>query len=285
MTLAQIAPKDAEGRPLLGQIYSDKDLSLINTDITAQCDALDGLADGVVDSAKLCDYDMSGLICTGDKQDTCVTEEQAWAFTTIHAGPVNSQGAELYAPFPYDAGADFKLWHLGDSEAWPNNGRRARNQSIKMVFRQPGDPNFDPWSFDFDDLEAVDHASQFVDAKSADLDAFQLGGGKLILYHSMGDSGISAIDKVHWFESIEARYGREETDSFARFYLLPDLGHGRTGIGPHKFPALDAVTAWVEDGIQPQMEITGGTPERTRPMCDYPTYVMWDDASESWGCK
>ncbi len=282
VTLAKIAPKDAEGRPLLGKIYSEGDLALISADITAQCDGLDGLEDGVVDSARVCAYDISALVCDGEKRDTCLSQDQAWAFETIHAGPTNSKGEELYAPFPYDAGADFKLWHLGDAEEWPNNGRRARNQSIKMVFRQPGDPNFDPWSFDFDDLKAVDHASQFVDAKSSDIDAFALGGGKLILYHSMGDSGVSAIDTVRWFESVEARYGRAQADSFARFYLLPGLGHGRTGIGPHKFPALDAIVAWVEEGTAPEMEITGGTPERTRPMCDYPTYVTWD--GNDWGC-
>jgi feruloyl esterase len=285
VTLAKIAPQDDQGRPLLGKVYSDADLALINADITAQCDALDGLEDGVVDSAKMCAYDISKLVCADAQSDGCITKEQAWAYTTIHAGPVNSKGEELYAPFPYDAGADFKLWHLGDAEEWPNNGRRARNQSIKMVFRQPGDPNFDPWRFDFDDLEAVERASQFVDAKSHDIDAFQLGGGKLILYHSMGDSGISAVDTVRWFEGVEARYGRAQTDDFARFYLLPGLGHGRTGIGPHKFPALEAIVAWVEKGRAPDMQITGGTPERTRPMCDYPTYVMWDDASADWTCK
>ena len=285
VTLAKIAPKDEQRRPLLGKIYSDSDLALINADITAACDGLDGLEDGIVDSARLCDYDVSKLICDGDKTETCISPDQAWAFQTIHSGPVNSKGEELYAPFPFDAGADFKLWHLGDTQEWPNNGRRARNQSIKMVFRQPGNPDFDPWRFDFDDLKAVNNASQFVDAKSPDVDAFHLGGGKLILYHTMGDSGISAIDTIRWFDSVEARYGREATDRFARFYLLPGLGHGRTGIGPHKFPALDAIVAWVEEGIAPDMQISGGTPDRVRPMCDYPTYVTWDSATESWACK
>lgn len=161
------------------------------------------------------------------------------------SGPVNSKGEELYAPYPYDAGSDFVRWHLGDAEEWPNNGRKARNRSIKMVFRQPPNPDFDPWQFDLDkDPIPMDNASQFVDAKSADIDAFSLGGGKLIVYHSIGDSGPSAIDTARWFDTVQARYGAEQVSDFAQLYLLTGIGHSRSsGIGPGKFAALDAIVA------------------------------------------
>ncbi|MFK7944238.1 MAG: tannase/feruloyl esterase family alpha/beta hydrolase [Paracoccaceae bacterium] len=285
--LGEIAPKDDQGRPLLSNAYSQSDMDAINAAIIAQCDALDGLEDGVVDSAKMCDVDLSSVVCSGDTGEGCVSQDQADAYDRVLSGPVNSSGDELYAPYPYDAGSDFVRWHLGDAEEWPNNGRKARNRSITMVFRQPADPSFDPWQFDFDtDVAPMDHASQFVDAKSADLDAFALGGGKLIVYHSIGDSGPSAMDTARWFETVQGRYGPEETGDFAQFYLLTGIGHSRSsGIGPTKFPALDAVVAWVEEGTVPEMEISGGTPERTRPMCAYPTYVMWDATAETWGCE
>lgn len=285
--LGEIAPKDAQGRPLLSKAYSKSDIAVINATITAQCDALDGLQDGVVDSAKMCDVDLSAAVCAGEKAEGCISQAQADAYTQVLSGPVNSKGEELYVPYAFDAGSDFVRWHLGDAEEWPNNGRKARNQSIKMVFRQPSDPSFDPWQFDFDtDPIPMAHASQFVDAKSPDIDAFTLGGGKLIVYHSIGDSGPSAMDTKNWFETVQARYGAEKTDDFAKLYLLTGIGHSRSsGIGPTKFPGLDAIVAWSEEGISPQMEISGGTPERTRPMCPYPTYVMWDAKEEKWGCK
>lgn len=285
--LGKIAPRDAQGRPLLSKIYSASDIAAINATIIAQCDALDGLEDGVVDSAKMCNVDLSRVVCASDKAEGCLSQEQADAYDRVLSGPVNSSGDELYAPYAYDAGSDFVRWHLGDAEEWPNNGRKARNNSIKMVFRQPADPSFDPWKFDFDkDPIPMENASQFVDAKSPDIDAFALGGGKLIVYHSIGDSGPSAIDTARWFETVQARYGNEQTNEFAQFYLLTGIGHSRTkGIGPSKFAALDAIAAWTEKGVAPRMEISGGDPERTRPMCAYPTYVMWDSASEKWGCK
>ena len=286
VVLKDIAPTDDQGRPLLSKAYSDADIDLIKADITTQCDHLDGLKDGVVDSAKLCAYDISGLVCDGEKADDCVSKAQANAFTSLHEGAKNSKGEALHPGFPYDPGMDFRLWNLGDSEEWPNNGRRARNQSHKWVWRQPAEPELDSWNeFDFDDLKRVDNASQYLNASSPDMDAFAFKGGKLILYHSMGDAGVSAIDTTKYYNEVRDRYGVEYADEFSRFYLLPGLGHGRLGIGPHKFPALDAMVAWVEEGVAPNMEISGGTPERTRPMCHYPTNVMWDASSESWGCQ
>lgn len=285
--LAEIAPRDDQGRPLLSKIYSEGDIAAINATITAQCDALDGLQDGIVDSAKMCDVDLSPAVCDGEKAEGCISQAQADAYASVLNGPFNSKGQELYAPYAYDAGSDFVRWHLGDAQEWPNNGRKARNNSIKMVFRQPADPDFDKWQFDFDtDPIPMNNASQFVDATSADIDAFALSGGKLIVYHSIGDSGPSAIDTARWFETVQARYGQEQTSEFAQFYLLTGIGHSRSkGIGPTKFPALDSVVAWVEGGVAPKMEISGGTPDRTRPMCAYPTYVTWDTDSEVWGCK
>lgn len=286
LVLKEIAPKDDQGRPLLAKAYSEADMALIKADITAQCDHLDGLMDGIQDSAKLCDYDISGLICSAEKDDACITEAQANAFTSLHDGAKNSAGESLHPGFPYDAGMDFRLWNLGTSEEWPNNGRRARNQSHKWVWRQPAEPELDTWTtYDFDDLGPVDNASQYLNASSPDMDAFAFKGGKLILYHSMGDAGVSAIDTTKYYNDVIDRYGVEAADKFSRFYLLPGLGHGRLGIGPHKFPALEAMVAWVEDGVEPDMDISGGKPERTRPMCHYPTNVMWDASSNSWGCE
>ena len=66
-------------------------------------------------------------------------------------------------------------------------------------------------------------ASQFVDATSNDLDAFKGAGGKLMVFHGMGDSGISAIYITCRFETVRGRYG-----DYARLYLLTGVQHGRT---------------------------------------------------------
>ena len=282
--LAERAPKDDEGKPIFTRFFDQADFDLLGQAITAQCDALDGKEDGTVDSAKLCEPDFSDLVCAEGASEGCLTQEQIDAFTLIHEGPFDSEGNELYAPFAYDAGSDFMGWHIGDATEFPNNGRKARNTSMYNVFRDPPQPDFDKYEFDFDsDPAFMDAASQFTDATSADLDAFKGAGGKLMLVHGMGDSGISAIDTTRWFETVRDRYGAD-TAEFARLYLLTGVQHGRTGPGPHVFDGLDMLMAWVEEGKAPEGTVSGGDPARERPLCAYPTYVTWNADSESWGC-
>lgn len=283
--LADRAPKDENGKPIFSRFLDQADFDLFAGAITDQCDGLDGLKDGVVDSARLCTPDFSALLCAGEAVEGCLTQDQIDAFTLIHQGPVNSAGDELYAPFAYDAGADFMGWHVGDATEFPNNGRKARNTSLHNVFREPPAPDFDTYAFDFDtDPAFMNAASQFVDANSADLDAFKGAGGKLMVFHGMGDSGISAIDTTRWFETVRDRYG-EETGDFARLFLLTGVQHGRTGPGPHVFSGLDMLMAWVEEGQAPDGQmVSGGEPARERPLCAYPTYVTWNESRQSWGC-
>lgn len=284
--LADRAPQNDSGQPIFTRFMNDADFALLADSITAQCDTLDGLEDGVVDSARLCEPDFTALLCESDATEGCLSQDQIDAFNLIHSGPVNSAGEELYAPFAYDAGSDFMSWHIGNAAEFPNNGRKARNTSMYNVFRDPPEPDFDKYAFDFDkDPAFMDAASPFTDATSADLDAFKGAGGKLMVFHGMGDSGISAIDTTRWFETVRDRYD-DETDDFARLFLLTGVQHGRTGPGPHIFSGLDMLMAWVEEGEAPEGEtVSGGEPDRERPLCAYPTYVTWDAASESWGCE
>lgn len=284
--LSQRAPKDENGKPIFTRLLDQANFDLFAGTITAQCDGLDGLQDGVVDSARLCTPDFSTLICAGESTEGCLTQDQIDAFTLIHEGPFNAEGTEFDAPFAYDAGSDFMGWHIGDATEFPNNGRKVRNSSLHTVFREPPVAEFDIYAFDFDkDPTFMAAASQFVDATSADLDAFRGAGGKLMVIHGMGDSGISAIDTTRWFETVRDRYGAETAD-FARLYLLPGVQHGRAGPGPHMFSGLDMLMAWAEKGQPPEGQmVSGGSPARERPLCAYPSYVTWSATSARWSCE
>ena len=284
--LSDRAPQNAEGKPVFTRFFDAADNALLVKEIQLQCDALDGLEDGIVDSAKLCLPDFSVLLCQSPQTGNCLSQDQIDAFTLIHEGPMDAAGRELYAPFAYDAGSDFMGWHIGDAPDFPNNGRKARNSSMHEVFREPPAPNFDPYQFDFEsDPDAMRAASQFTDATSNDLDAFKGSGGKILIFHGMGDSGVSAIDTTRWFDTVHDRYGRHTSD-FARLYLLTGVQHDRTGIGPHVFPGLEMLMTWVEQGQPPDGQfVTGGEPARERPLCSYPTYVVWDTETEMWKCE
>jgi feruloyl esterase len=68
--------------------------------------------------------------------------------------------------------------------------------------------------------------------------------------------------------------GMAATQSFFRFFLASGMAHCGGGSGPNTFDALAALDAWVEHGTAPDSILashsTGGTVDRTRPLCTYP---------------
>ncbi len=92
---------DTAGNPAINKTYSDPDLMLVRGAVLAACDALDGLADGIVDNIPACtpalvNAQLAALQCTGAKTASCLAANQISALQTAMAGPKNSQGQSLY---------------------------------------------------------------------------------------------------------------------------------------------------------------------------------------------
>jgi Tannase and feruloyl esterase len=91
--LNQIAPKDATGKPIPGQVFSASDRKLIVDRLLEVCDAKDGVKDGMILNTRACDFDpVAALTCRGAKTDTCLTPEQTAALKKAFAGPRDSRG-------------------------------------------------------------------------------------------------------------------------------------------------------------------------------------------------
>ena len=64
--LNQAAPKDAAGKPIPAQIFSESDKQLIVNALLSACDAKDGARDGLVYNTRACDFDpVAALTCKG----------------------------------------------------------------------------------------------------------------------------------------------------------------------------------------------------------------------------
>ena len=55
-------------------------------------------------NAKVCSFDPAPLVCSGAKQDSCLSSQQVGALKKAFAGPKNSRGAQVYPAFPWDSG-------------------------------------------------------------------------------------------------------------------------------------------------------------------------------------
>src|SRR5208337_4589414 len=72
VVLNQIAPKDANGKPLIGQAITDADRKLIMDALMKHCDAKDGVADGMISDPLACDFDPAVLVCREGKSESCL---------------------------------------------------------------------------------------------------------------------------------------------------------------------------------------------------------------------
>src|ERR1019366_4599570 len=100
----QIAPKDADGKPIITQAISDADRKVIMDALLKKCDALDGVADGMISDSLGCDFDPAVLACKEGKSESCLSREKVTTIKKVMAGPKTSGGLQVYPGFLYDTG-------------------------------------------------------------------------------------------------------------------------------------------------------------------------------------
>ena len=260
----QIAPKDANGKPILEQAITDNDRKLIRDALIKRCDAKDGLADGLISDPLGCDFDPEMLACKGETNDSCVAPEKAAAIKKALGGPKTSSGNQVYAAFLYDAGI--------------TNGPPFRG------LLSPGPGVFGPATTDMTmdvDKEALAAIQPLVDSMSTNLNTFSAHGGKLIFYHGDSDPWFSPLDTFAYYKDMAAANGGlEAVSSWSQFYFVPGMSHCGGGQALDQFDLLGAIVNWVEKGTAPSSVIATGKAfqGRSRPLCPYPKHAQYKGA-------
>lgn len=291
-----IAPRNAQGEPVLSRAFSNKDLKLIDDAVVAQCDAADGVADGIIENHPACRVDLKPLQCTGGKTDTCLSREQVEVFHQVMAGPRNSAGEQLYPGPPWDAGISSATWRgnwIGTSETGRPNSAKYTNESIRNVFMTPPDPGFDYLRFDVDkDPARMMGSAAITTTRGVDYEAFKARGAKTIVYVGMADSLVNPAGVRDWYTRlVQANGGLEATQRFARFFVAPGMDHCRGGRALDRFDPVTALQNWVEKGVAPDtLPSTGDAfPGRSRMLCAWPKIARYKgqgsvDAAGSFEC-
>jgi feruloyl esterase len=295
--VAEIATTvDPNGKPYLPATFSDADLALLAASILDECDANDGLADGIVDDLPGCRFRPDTLTCPGAKEPTCLSAAQVAALEKIFGGARNSQGEALYSDFPYDGGVgdpspigSLRGWTLGSPQIPVNTALNASlgAGALAFLFVTPPADTADVLQFvlDFDfDRDApkifatagefTESAVEYMTATSTDLGPFRERGGKLLVFHGASDGVFSVNDTIRWYEGVDAAEGGR-AEEFARLFVVPGMGHCAGGPATDRFDTFTAIVDWVERGIAPDQLVASASetspfPGRTRPLCPYP---------------
>jgi feruloyl esterase len=296
-----------DGNPILYPAFPEADQKLFTSALLGACDGLDGRVDGVIDNLRACQAkfdpatfvfpDGKPLQCTGTKTPACLSPAQINAVKMIHQGPRNSLGEPIKAPagaeardyadntafgYAYDGGfmepAGIPSRKIGTPTSTPGDFRLGLG-FIPYIWLTPPEPDFNPLRFDFDkDIARLNKTTPLVSYSiSTDVSKFKNRGGKIIFYHGVSDPGPPVEGTIEYYQDLVTRNGgMQETSSFARLFLVPNMGHCRGGPATDEFDALTPLVAWVEQGTAPDRIVASGRnftsppAARSRPLCPYP---------------
>jgi Tannase and feruloyl esterase len=257
----QVAPKDANGKPVIEQSITDNDRKLIQDALMSRCDAKDGVADGLISDPLGCDFDPEILACNGAKSDSCLAPEKAAAIKKALGGPKTSSGTQVYPGFLYDTGI--------------TGGPPFRG----LLSPGPGIFGPAPTELTFDvDKEALADIQPLVDSTSTNMTTFSSHGGKLIFYHGDSDPWFSPLDTFTYYKDVAAANGGlESVSKWSQFYFVPGMSHCAGGQALDQFDLLGAMVNWVEKGTAPTSVTATGKafPGRSRPLCAYPKHAHY----------
>jgi feruloyl esterase len=307
-------------KPLANWVTAAK-VNAIRGEFMRQCDALDGLADGIINNyvacraifdvtqgargrrpwaAKRCPNnvdpnpaDTSSNACLTDGQiSTLEFTYSRYAFATPLAHGARTFGMWVPNTDPSGSGlianARFR-GQEGAPESAPMHshlgilgvtGFLMRNLSANPLDYVEGGPL----------NRRREELSRILDSTNPDLSAFLKRGGKMIVTIGTNDTLASPGAQLDYYQAILDTMGRAAVDRFARLYVMPQAGHGLSGMSYSVSGTGDAITPvpipnrydqqvllfdWVEKQTPPPMSPVVSAGDRSLPLCSYPTYPRY----------
>lgn len=279
--------------------------------ITKQCDAADGVADGLVQNPAKCAFNPDALV------PETLTQKQADALKLIMK-PVTDEKGNLVYP-------GSSVGNLGQENSSP------RGPVNQLTTPAPNPASARPWGEAtppgnwnlatgillalgyYDPSVDLNHAIEnngvvqpaalklVYDRLAADIPddpsrygAFFAQGGKLLIYHGYDDLIISPYSSIWFYEDLaEKNGGYEKLQEHARLFMVPGMQHCVGGSGPNTFDTLSALEKWVEKDVAPDAipakHSTNSVVDRTMPLCKFPAQAHYKGSGDvndpsNWSC-
>ena len=281
--VAQHAPQPPG--PILYPAFPASDQALFETALLQACDALDGVADGVIDNLPACKatfdpatatYVSGGvtypLECPGAKNATCLSADQIQAVKNINQGPRTTSGGTFPAPADGavpDPAADITVGYAYDGGFMTTVGIPARKIGTPTtvpgdftlgvgifgyLYLCPADPTFYTLNFNFDTDLGLLCTTTSIESPSTSLDItkFVNYGHKIIWYHGLSDPGPPVVNTINYYNDMANQHGGlQAAQSFSRLYPVPNMDHCSGGATTDQFDMLTPIVQWVENGTAP----------------------------------
>jgi feruloyl esterase len=259
---------------------SQAQIQRVHRAVLDACDALDGVADGLIEDPTKCTFDPAVLRCEGGAGAPCLTPPQIETVRLMYSNPVNPRSKRAIAGLA--PGSEPGWTSLG----WTASARATGLDQFRfLVFNDPA-WTIQQFNFDVDVVRAEDTDNGTINALDPNLKPFIARGGKLIHYHGWSDPQISPGSSTQYYSRVKDAVGSISTlhDSY-RLFMAPGMAHCGGGEGPNAFDVVSALEAWVEHGKAPDRIVashsTNGVVNRTRPLCPYPQRAVYTGVGSS----
>jgi hypothetical protein len=255
--------------------------------VLAKCDALDGLADGVIGRPDACTFDVASMRCTGAETDSCFTDLQLQSVNAIYE-PTSVAGY-VWPGFPF-GGEDFSPAGI---QSWGGFGPSLLGKGFMqyMVAQNP--------SVNWLEVDPSQYTSRLaflagqIDAVNPDLSRFKASGGKLILWTGLTDWLITAHNATDYYTKVVAAAGGQaNADEFVEYFTAPGVDHCSNalgnGQGADRVDLLGPMFDWIEKGVKPssagmvatQSNPLAGQTAKKRPLCKFPEYAKYNGTGD-----
>jgi hypothetical protein len=260
-------------------------LGLVHQAVLQQCDALDGLQDGVVGRPAACGFEPASLVCAAGATDDCLTAPQAEAMQAIYDGVSDSAGRQLLPGWP--RGAEMQLTAL---VMGPAPFPVAMSYFQQLVHGD--DANWDWTQMDYarETIAAREYGADILDVPADGLAPFFARGGRLLLSHGWNDGLIPATNTLKFHGELSTTLPAGQADQL-RLFMAPGMEHCAGGEGPNSFDTLGTIDAWATSDMAPERIIATRLapaipnapqlPPMSRPLCPYPQIAVHDGAGDT----
>lgn len=196
-------------------------LDTLRRQVDLQCDGRDGVTDSIVSSPELCALNYTTFTCRPGQATGCLTAEQVKVVQAMYSDyRLSSDGSLVHNGMELSSETEPNNWasYLGDPAG-------ANVQYERHFLYNDTAWTLSRWS------EAVVLDSRRVNpgqasADSFDLRPFRARGGKVILYHGVGDGLVPTRSTTHYYNQTRSvTGGNGGVDDFFRYFLVPGMGH------------------------------------------------------------
>ncbi len=244
-----------DGKPIMDR----SKLPMLHKAVLEKCDALDGLADGILQNPAACTFQPTDILCkAGSDTENCLTADEATVVAKIYQGPVNSKGILLHRGQARGSELGWGSAFLGDNGK-PGSALDPADTTLHhLAFLPSPGPGYRVSQFDYDrDPPRLAANDAFFYHNNPDLSRLRDNGRKLIFYMGWNDDNFIPPElAIDYFQTVERTMGGpEKTREFARLFMVPGMNHCRGGIGGGEIDWITALENWVEKGQAPEQVI------------------------------